>query len=231
MAPGKVTVFGGTGFLGQRVVQRLLERDFSVRVAVRHPERIAALFPALHLNAIQADVNDDRSVAAAVADVEGVVNAVSLYAESGPQTFHSVHVEAATRVARLARDRGVVAWRLRARIGTGAGLSPILDPLHRRLQPFRYLHDCSGCFRLERSPGGACTHWKAPPCHGAHVKRTLRIEVWMSRSGGKGTAIFPRLLRIAVLHRVVDVRPLSALSRRPPPSAKRWISATRRAIP
>ena len=45
MAPGKVTVFGGTGFLGQRVVQRLLERDFSVRVAVRGPERIAALFP------------------------------------------------------------------------------------------------------------------------------------------------------------------------------------------
>jgi hypothetical protein len=34
-------------------------------------------------------------------------------------------------------------------------------------QPLRYLHDCSGCFRLERLPGGACTHWKAPPCHGA----------------------------------------------------------------
>src|SRR3984957_14088576 len=29
--------------------------------------------------------------------------------------------------------------------------------------------------RLERLPGGACTHWKAPPCHGAHVKRTLRV--------------------------------------------------------
>ena len=53
--------------------------------------------------------------------------------------------------------------------------SPIRDQLHRRLQPFRHLHDCSGCFRLERSPGGACTHWKAPPSHGAHVKRTLRI--------------------------------------------------------
>ena len=34
---------------------------------------------------------------------------------------------------------------------------------NRRLQPFRYLHDCSGCFRLERLPGGTCTHWKAPP--------------------------------------------------------------------
>jgi uncharacterized protein YbjT (DUF2867 family) len=35
------------------------------------------------------------------------VNAVSLYAESGPQTFHSVHVEAATQVAQLAREAGV----------------------------------------------------------------------------------------------------------------------------
>ncbi len=34
------------------------------------------------------------------------------------------------------------------------------DTLTRRLQPFRYLLDCSGCFRLERLPGGACTHWK-----------------------------------------------------------------------
>ena len=29
--------------------------------------------------------------------------------------------------------------------------SPICDQLHRRLQPFRHLHDCSGSFRLERS--------------------------------------------------------------------------------
>ena len=100
-------MFGGTGFLGQRVVRRLIERDLSVRVAVRRPERIVALFPALHLDAIQADVNNDRSVAAAVAGVDGVVNAVSLYAESRSQTFDSVHVEAATRVARLAREAGV----------------------------------------------------------------------------------------------------------------------------
>ena len=43
---------------------------------------------------------------------------------------------------------------------------------NRRLQPFRLLHDCSGCFRLERLPGGPRTHWKAPPFHGAHPERT-----------------------------------------------------------
>jgi len=34
------------------------------------------------------------------------------------------------------------------------------DTLHQRLQPFRYLHSRSGCFRLEHSPGGICTHWE-----------------------------------------------------------------------
>jgi len=35
------------------------------------------------------------------------------------------------------------------------------DPLHRRLQPLRYLHDCSGCFRREqKSPGGIRTRRK-----------------------------------------------------------------------
>src|SRR5271157_3975017 len=67
--------------------------------------------------------------------------------------------------------------------------SPIRDLLHRRLQPFCYLHDCSGCFRLERLPGGACTRWKAPPSHGAHVNRSLRIatlDVAVGYSGDNG---------------------------------------------
>lgn len=109
MARGTVVVFGGTGFLGRRVVQHLLEYELSVRVASRHPERAIALFPDVRLgiDAIHADINDDRSVAAAVAAVEGVVNAVSLYVEKGRYTFRSVHVAAAARVARLAREAGV----------------------------------------------------------------------------------------------------------------------------
>jgi hypothetical protein len=37
----------------------------------------------------------------------GAVNAVSLYVERGRETFDAVHVEAAARVARLARESGV----------------------------------------------------------------------------------------------------------------------------
>ena len=75
--------------------------------------------------------------------------------------------------------------------------SPICDQLHRRLQPFRHLHDCSGCFRLERSPGGTCTHWKAPPSHGAHVKRTFRITV-MDVTSRRGKRRFTSVLTTRV---------------------------------
>ena len=43
----------------------------------------------------------------ALAGAFGVVNAVSLYVERGNQTFRSVHVEAAARVAKHSRALGV----------------------------------------------------------------------------------------------------------------------------
>src|SRR6202011_5142345 len=48
-----------------------------------------------------------RDLAAALFGAYGAVNAVSLYVERGRATFDAVHVEAAARVARLARASGV----------------------------------------------------------------------------------------------------------------------------
>ena len=59
------------------------------------------------LRSIKADVHDERSVADALADAYGAVNAVSLYVEHGRETFHSVHVESAQRVAAQAQRAGV----------------------------------------------------------------------------------------------------------------------------
>src|SRR5262245_22650838 len=104
-----VTVFGGTGFLGNRVVRRLRNHGFSVRIASRHPNRGHELFGRddPQLQSVEADIHHDRSVADAIAGSYGVVNAVSLYVERGRETFHSVHVESAERVAAQARRAGV----------------------------------------------------------------------------------------------------------------------------
>src|SRR5215472_15736424 len=59
--------------------------------------------------------------------------------------------------------------------------SPYVVTAIRRLQTLRLLHACSGRFRRERSPGGACTHWKSA----ALARRTWEAGI---RSG------FPREL-------------------------------------
>ena len=104
-----VAVFGGTGFLGRRVVRHLRKRGFSVRIASRHPDRGTDLF-ALddpQLQSVEADINDEQSVARALAGAYGAVNAVSLYIEHGTETFHSLHVECAQRLATQACQAGV----------------------------------------------------------------------------------------------------------------------------
>jgi len=124
-----VTVFGGTGFLGRRIVRHLRYREFPVRIASRHPDRGHSQFgsddPQLQL--LEANIQDERSVADALAGAYGVVNAVSLYIEHGLETFHSVHVESARRVAAQAHRAGVE--RLVHVSGIGANAA----------SPFRYI--------------------------------------------------------------------------------------------
>ena len=122
-----ITVFGGTGFLGRRVVRDLRKHGFSVRIASRHPDRGRRLFGSgdPELRAVGTDIHDERTVVDALANAYGAVNAVSLYVEHGRETFHSVHVEAAERVAILARQVGVERLVHVSGIGADAG-SPSL---------------------------------------------------------------------------------------------------------
>ena len=97
------TVFGGTGFVGRRVVRHLRESGTRVRIVSRHHR----LGEDDGIEQIAADAHDERSVEAAVAGADGVVNAISLYVEHGRDTFHSVHVETAAKIAKTARRAGI----------------------------------------------------------------------------------------------------------------------------
>ena len=97
-----VTVFGGTGFLGRRIVKRLLATDVTVRAVSRHPERVNRQLSSYRKTpeAVEADILDLSSILSAIAGSHTVVNAVSLYVEQGEQTFERVHVRAAADLAR-----------------------------------------------------------------------------------------------------------------------------------
>src|SRR6516225_9248617 len=92
------TVFGGTGFIGRRVVRRLRESGTRVRIVSRHRR----LSDDDGIEQIVADAYDERSVEAAVAGADGVVNAISLYVEHGSNTFRWVQENGPTKTARAA---------------------------------------------------------------------------------------------------------------------------------
>jgi uncharacterized protein YbjT (DUF2867 family) len=110
-------VFSGTGFVGRRVARHLRGSGATVRIASRHPGRAEGGC----LETIAADARDEGSVEAAVVGADGVVNAISLYVEHARDTFHSVHVEAAARIARAARRAGANRFVHLSGLGADAG--------------------------------------------------------------------------------------------------------------
>jgi len=105
-----VTVFGGTGFLGRRIVERLLHGGAMVRVAARQTKRIDRGTDSERAGPttfVAADVRDEDRVAAAVAGAQGVVNAVSAYVERGGTTYAAVHELGAGNIAKACSRLGV----------------------------------------------------------------------------------------------------------------------------
>jgi NADH dehydrogenase len=104
-------VFGGTGFLGRRLVQRLAAEGATLRVAARSPDRARSVLPAAVLENVtlfRADVHDRASVVAAIAGGgDAVVNAVSAYVEKPGATSESVHEHGARTLAQEAGAAGV----------------------------------------------------------------------------------------------------------------------------
>ncbi|HUG77361.1 MAG TPA: SDR family NAD(P)-dependent oxidoreductase, partial [Burkholderiales bacterium] len=105
-----VSVFGGTGFLGRRLVRRLAAEGATLRIAVRSPDRAQGVLRAVEsdrVTVLRADVRDRASVAAAVAGVDAVVNVVSAYVEKAGVSFESVHEQGARTLAQEAAAAGV----------------------------------------------------------------------------------------------------------------------------
>jgi len=94
-----VTVFGGTGFLGRNLVHQLIRQGYRVRVAVRNPRQDLFQDTDNRVEQVQSDVRNAQSVAEAIKDVDGVVNAVGLYVESQSTSFEAVHVMGAEYIA------------------------------------------------------------------------------------------------------------------------------------
>jgi NADH dehydrogenase len=111
LAPGVVTLFGGSGFIGSQAVRALARRGWRIRIAVRNPVLAIEIQPLGDPGQIQfmrCDITSAEDVAAAVRGADAVVNLVGvLHDAGGKRSFDAVHSEAAQTIASAARAAGV----------------------------------------------------------------------------------------------------------------------------
>jgi NADH dehydrogenase len=105
-----VTVFGGSGFIGRYVVQKLAQQGARVRVAIRRPDEGLFLKPmgaVGQIDIVQANIRMPRSVQQAVQGSDAVINCVGILFERGAQKFAAVQARGAEIVALCAKEAGV----------------------------------------------------------------------------------------------------------------------------
>jgi len=106
----QVTVFGGSGFLGQAIVRALAPQGYLVRVACRRielAEKVKTAGDVGQITLMRANLRVPRSVATAIEGSQAVINAAGIAFERGRQRYKTVHAGGARTIAEAARAAGV----------------------------------------------------------------------------------------------------------------------------
>ena len=101
-----ILVTGATGFIGRRIVARLVERGEEVRRLVRPaPKPRPSGLPAVHF--VTGDVTDPESLKAACDGADMAVHTVAIIREKGGATFQDINVQGTRNVVEAAEQAGV----------------------------------------------------------------------------------------------------------------------------
>jgi uncharacterized protein YbjT (DUF2867 family) len=106
----QVTVFGGSGFLGQAIVRALAPQGYLVRVAARRielAEKVKTAGDVGQITLMRANLRVPQSVVTAIEGSQAVINAAGIAFERGRQRYKAVHGMGARTIAEAARAAGV----------------------------------------------------------------------------------------------------------------------------
>ncbi|GAA2065698.1 SDR family oxidoreductase [Leifsonia soli] len=105
MSPTRILVTGATGYIGGRLVPRLLARGHDVRVLARSPQKLTDVPWSGQVEVVEGDLHDGDAVARAVRDVDVVYYLVHAMRARGD--FDEEEAAAARTVAEAAKAAGV----------------------------------------------------------------------------------------------------------------------------
>ncbi len=100
-------VTGGTGFVGSRLVRKMVEQERPVRLLVRDVEAARKTFPKGVVFA-PGDVTEPETLPAALADVDTVIHLVAIIRERGAGvTFERINYQGTVNIVDAEREAGV----------------------------------------------------------------------------------------------------------------------------
>ncbi len=106
----RVTLFGGSGFVGRHIVRRLAKTGVRLRIGVRHPNEALFLKTAGRVGQIDvvgANIRNRKSIEAALEGADAVVNMVGILYERGTQKFADIHAAGAGLLAQCAAQKNI----------------------------------------------------------------------------------------------------------------------------
>ncbi len=105
-----ITLFGGTGFIGRHVVQRLAKQGAQIRIATRDIEAANFLKPMGEIGQITPvpiNFSDKASIHRALNGANQAVNLIGVIFETRKHTFKKIHVGIARDIAHSATKAGL----------------------------------------------------------------------------------------------------------------------------
>lgn len=101
---GTIALTGGTGFVGNHVVNVLTRHNSSLRLLARNPARSASL--PRNVEVVHGSLEDDEALEELVATSDTVVHCAGSVRGATPEQFDQVNVEGTARLVRIARANG-----------------------------------------------------------------------------------------------------------------------------
>jgi uncharacterized protein YbjT (DUF2867 family) len=123
-----ITVFGGSGFIGRHVIQRLAKQGAQIRVATRDTEAANFLKPLGEIGQITpvpVNISDGTSIARALNGADEAINLIGILSKWRKSTFERIHVDTARTIAQAATQAGVKELVHVSALGASAGSASV----------------------------------------------------------------------------------------------------------
>lgn len=105
-----ITIFGGSGFIGRYIVNRLAKIGYIINVVTRSPNEAIFLKTSGNvgqINLVKGSFNDLNKVSFFISRSDIVINCVGILNEVRRHQFRKIHTEVPEKLAQLAKKNGV----------------------------------------------------------------------------------------------------------------------------